>query len=291
MSKEQNKNYGKSIRTKLLNVAKKENVFYQTILTRYFQERLLYRMSQTRYRNNFYLKGGALMYAYERFAARPTLDIDFLGNNISNEGTSIIAAFKEICSVTFEEDGVIFDVEHITAQNITEFKDYHGIRLSIPVKMDSIAQVLTMDIGFGDVVTPSPVNLDFPILLEHLPCANILAYSLETVIAEKMHAIIDLADQSSRMKDYYDLHRILKEEKYDPEVLQEAIIRTFENRHTPYDENTMFFRKDFGINQQMEARWKAFMRKITKATDLSFSEVVAFIQETLRPYWENIPHE
>lgn len=291
MSKEQNKNYGKSIRTKLLNVAKKENVFYQTILTRYFQERLLYRMSQTRYRNNFYLKGGALMYAYERFAARPTLDIDFLGNNISNEGTSIIAAFKEICSVPFEEDGVIFDVGHITAQNITEFKDYHGIRLSIPVKMDSIAQVLTMDIGFGDVVTPSPVNLDFPILLEHLPCANILAYSLETVIAEKMHAIIDLADQSSRMKDYYDLHRILKEEKYDPEVLQEAIIRTFENRHTPYDENTMFFRKDFGINQQMEARWKAFMRKITKATDLSFSEVVGFIQETLRPYWENIPHE
>ena len=264
MSKEQNKNYGKSIRTKLLNVAKKENIFYQTILTRYFQERLLYRMSQTRYRNNFYLKGGALMYAYERFAARPTLDIDFLGNNISNEGSSIIAAFKEICSVTFEEDGVIFDVEHITAQNITEFKDYHGIRLSIPVKMDSIAQVLTMDIGFGDVVTPSPVNLDFPILLEHLPCANILGYSLETVIAEKMHAIIDLADQSSRMKDYYDLHRILKEEKYDPEVLQEAIIRTFENRHTPYDENTMFFRKDFGINQQMEVRWKAFMRKITK---------------------------
>jgi len=291
MSKEQNKNYGKSIRTKLLNVAKKENIFYQTILTRYFQERLLYRMSQKRYRNNFYLKGGALMYAYERFAARPTLDIDFLGNNISNEGTSIIAAFKEICSVPFEEDGVIFDVEHITAQNITEFKDYHGIRLSIPVKMDSIAQVLTMDIGFGDVVTPSPVNLDFPILLEHLPCANILAYSLETVIAEKMHAIIDLADQSSRMKDYYDLHRILKEEKYDSEVLQEAIIRTFDNRHTPYDENTMFFRKDFGINQQMEARWKAFMRKITKATDLSFSEVVAFIQETLRPYWENIPHE
>ena len=291
MSKEQNKNYGKSIRTKLLNVAKKENIFYQTILTRYFQERLLYRMSQTRYRNNFYLKGGALMYAYERFAARPTLDIDFLGNNISNEGTSIIAAFKEICSVPFEEDGVVFDVEHITAQNITEFKDYHGIRLSIPVKMDSIAQVLTMDIGFGDVVTPSPVNLDFPILLEHLPCANILAYSLETVIAEKMHAIIDLADQSSRMKDYYDLHRILKEEKYDSEVLQEAIIRTFENRHTPYDENTMFFRKDFGINQQMEVRWKAFMRKITKATDLSFSEVVAFIQETLRPYWENIPHE
>lgn len=289
MSKEQYKNCGKSIRTKLLNVAKKENIFYQTILTRYFQERLLYRMSQTRFRNNFYLKGGALMYAYERFAARPTLDIDFLGSNISNERTFIIAAFKEICSVPYDEDGVSFDIEHITAQNITEFKDYHGIRLSIPVRLDSIAQVLTMDIGFGDVVTPSPVNLDFPILLEHLPCANILAYSLETVIAEKMHAIIDLADQSSRMKDYYDLHRILKEEKYDADILREAIIRTFENRHTLFDANTMFFRKDFGTNQQMEVRWTAFMRKITKVPDLTFSEIVTFIQQTLLPYWENIP--
>lgn len=80
------KYYGKFIRTKLLNVAKKEDLYYLTILTRYFQERLLFRMSQTKYRSNFYLKGGALMYAYERFAARPTLDIDFLGKNISNEG-------------------------------------------------------------------------------------------------------------------------------------------------------------------------------------------------------------
>ena len=146
MSKENTiKNYGKSIRTKLLNVAKKEDVFHQT------------------------------------------------------EGATIVAAFKEICSVPYEEDGVDFDIYNITAQNITEFKDYHGIRLSIPVKMDTISQVLTMDIGFGDVVTPKPIDLDYPVLLENLPAVSIMAYSLETVIAEKMHAIIDLADQSSRM--------------------------------------------------------------------------------------------
>lgn len=290
MSKDTAKNYGKSIRSKLLNIAKEENIFYQTVLTRYFQERLLYRISQTRYRTNFYLKGGALMYAYERFAARPTLDIDFLGNNISNEGATIISVFKEICSVYYEEDGVYFDVEHITAQNITEFKDYHGIRLSIPVSMDTISQVMTMDIGFGDVVTPQPVDLDYPILLEHLPSANILAYSLETVIAEKLHAVVDLADQSSRMKDYYDLYVILHNEKYDTTVLQEAIVRTFGNRHTPYDSNTMFFRKDFSENQQMQVRWIAFMKKITKSTDLSFADVVTYIQDSLKPYWQNIPH-
>jgi len=287
MKKEQTKNYGKSIRSKLLNIAKKEDVFYQTILTRFFQERLLYRISQTKYRSNFYLKGGALMYAYEKFAARPTLDIDLLGCNISNEGTVIIAAFKEICSVLYEEDGIKFDTDNITAQNITEFKDYHGIRLSIPVTMDTIAQVLTMDIGFGDVVTPSPIAIDYPVLLEQLSGVNIMAYSLETVIAEKMHAIVDLADQSSRMKDYYDLYYILSKGNYDRDTLQDAITRTFENRHTSYDANTMFFRKDFADNQQMQARWQAFLHKIRKNVDVTFADVVVYIQNELRPYWEN----
>ena len=147
-SKWQSDNY-QAFTLSLLNISKKEDVFHQTILTRFFQERLLYRMSQTRYRDNFYLKGGTLMYAYEKFAARPTLDIDFLGKNI----------------------------------------------------------------GFGDVVTPSPIDLDYPTLLESLPAVNILAYSLETVIAEKFHAVVDLADQNSRMKDYYDLCHLLSKEK------------------------------------------------------------------------------
>lgn len=285
MSKDNIKDYGKSIRTKLLVIAKQEDVFYQTILTRYFQERLLYRISQTRYRSNFYLKGGALMYAYEKFAARPTLDIDFLGNNISNESATIIAAFREICSTEYAEDGITFDVDKITAQNITEFKDYHGIRLSIPVKMDTISQVLTMDIGFGDVVTPSPVDLDYPVLLTNLPSVNIKAYSIETVIAEKMHAIIDLADQSSRMKDYYDLYNILQNEEYNTDTLQEAIARTFENRHTAYDANTAFFRDDYANSQQLQVRWQAFIHKITQSYAVPFTDVVSYIQDTLRPYW------
>lgn len=288
---EEIKNYGKSIRARLLNVAKQENIFFQTILTRYFQERLLYRMSQTHYKSNFYLKGGVLMYAYERFSARPTLDIDFLGSNISNDGEKIINVFKEICAIPCDEDGVYFDLTRISAQNITEFKDYHGIRLSIPVSMDTIAQVMTMDIGFGDVVTPGSILLDYPILLKHLPAANILAYSIETVIAEKMHAVVDLADQSSRMKDYYDLHQILSASQYDAEILKEAIKRTFENRHTEYKSDTMFFRASFPDNTEMQTRWKAFIRKITSKSELSFSDMVRYLQTALKPYWENLKHE
>lgn len=284
------KNYGKSIRARLLNVAKQEEVFYQTILTRYFQERLLYRISQTHYRENFYLKGGALMYAYEMFAARPTLDIDFLGTHISNDRERIAEAFREICGVVCKEDGVQFACDKIVTRDITEFKDYHGVRLSIPVTIDTIAQVLTMDVGFGDVVTPHPVSLDYPLLLEGLPEASILAYSTETVIAEKMHAIIDLADQSSRMKDYYDIYHLLTSFQYDTAILQDAINRTFENRHLPYNAGTMFFREDFPNHPQMQVRWTAFLRKAAINSALSFTEVVRRLQDTLRPYWTAYGH-
>lgn len=290
MSKDIIKNYGVSIRSKLLALAKSKDVYYQTILTRYFQERLIYRISQTSYRKNFYLKGGALMYAYEGFAARPTLDIDFLGSNINNSSERIIAAFREICSFPCEEDGVWYDVDNIGSKTITEFKDYHGLRLSIPVKMDTVSQVLTMDIGFGDVITPAPINLDYPRLLEHLPEVSIMAYSLETVIAEKMHAIIDLADQNSRMKDFYDLYTLFATKTFDKDTLQEAITRTFENRHTSYNPNAMFFREEFAQNKTMEIRWKAFMRKIESKSNLEFPKVVAFLQQSLLPFWESLNH-
>lgn len=291
MSKEIIKNYGKSVRSKLLNIAKNENIYYQTVLTRYFQERLIYRISQTGYRQNFYLKGGALMYAHEKLAARPTLDVDFLGHNISNNGDNIVSAFREICSFPCDEDGVAFDVEHISSKHITEFKDYHGIRLSIPVSMDTASQIMTMDIGFGDIVTPSPVELDYPTLLEHLPGANILAYSLETVVAEKMHAIIDLADRNSRMKDYYDLYTILTSQQLDNSVLQEAIRNTFANRHTQYDSETMFFRNNFGGNPLMQTHWQAFIKKIGSNFKLQFMDVVSYLQNRLLPYWENLNQE
>lgn len=285
------KNHGKSVRARLLNIAKEQNIHYQTILTRYFQERLLYRISQTRFRDNFYLKGGALMYAYERFAARPTLDTDFLGNNISNDGDHIANAFHEICSKECTEDGVYFDSDKITAENITEFKDYHGIRLRMPVGMDTIAQILMMDIGFGDVVTPKPVPLDYPLLLEDMPSPYILAYSIETVIAEKMHAIIDLADQSSRMKDYYDLYHLLTSFNYNSDVLKEAVKRTFENRHTKYSQEEMFFQSDFPYKVHMQTRWTAFLKKSTIKSELSFCDVAIRLQKELWPYWNELTKE
>ena len=121
------KNYGKSVRAKLLNISKAEKLGYQLIVIRYIQERLLYRLSQSRFREKLFLKGGALLYALEQFRARPTLDIDFLGDKISRDKEFVKMAFEEICAVSCPEDGMTFDTESISAEEITVNKEYHGL--------------------------------------------------------------------------------------------------------------------------------------------------------------------
>lgn len=279
------KNYGKSVRDRLLNVSKDSHVPYQTLLTRFFQERLLYRISQTQYKEHFLLKGGALLFAYEKFSARPTLDIDFLGENISNDGENIRHAFQNICSIDYPDDGVRFGTDQIAYRNITEFKEYHGIRLTVPVFMDTISQVLSMDIGFGDVVTPSPVDLDYPCILDSLPAPHIKAYSLETVIAEKMQAVVDLGYENSRMKDFYDLFKLMNEKRFDAAVLQEAIANTFNHRKTEYKEDADFFSDAFFNDNRLQVRWTAFLKRIRADGSLTFESVVKYLQKELKPFW------
>ena len=126
------KNVGKSIRAKLYNIAKAKKVEFQQLMIRYLYERLLYRLSLSQYRDKLYLKGGVLMYAVEQDYARPTLDIDFLGYQISNDMNELINVFAEICAIEDHEDGVRFDFEKITAEEINEAKDYVvGISLKV----------------------------------------------------------------------------------------------------------------------------------------------------------------
>lgn len=274
-----------SIRTRLLNVAKREGTFFQTILTRYFHERLLYRIANSQFCSQFYLKGGALMYALNSIAARPTLDLDLLGVNIDNSHSNIIDAFKAICECDYCDDGVAFDPQKIEASSITEFKDYAGVRLTIPVQMDTIRQRISIDIGFGDVVTPGPIRIDYPRLINDLPCASLFAYPIETLFAEKLHAVIELGSQNSRMKDYYDLYNLLQNAELDMHQLQHSVNCTFSARHTLYSVTAHFFQPNFVDNDQLAIRWDAFIRKLGLKNAPSFSQVVAIIQEQTIHLW------
>ena len=155
------KNVAASVRERLLNISKKIHLEYQIILTRYFHERFLFRLATSPYKDNFCLKGGALMFAYEKFTARPTLDMDFSADKISNSLQSIHDAVTEICLIECAEDGVIFDANSISTETITEFKEYHGIRAHLVARLDSVRQRIAIDFGFGDtIVRPDGMLFD-----------------------------------------------------------------------------------------------------------------------------------
>lgn len=284
MTKE-SKDYGKSVKAKLLNLSKAEGLPYQPLLIRYVQERLLYRLAQSKYKNRFYLKGGALLYAHEQLKARPTLDIDFLGSSINNDKKIIEEAFSEICSISCKEDGTVFDTDTIETEEINENRVYKGIRLHVTAQLDTVRQKIAMDIGFGDVITPEPQELEYPLLLDGLPAVSIMAYSLETVVAEKFQAMIELSENNSRMKDFYDLYTLLYNNTLDSDMLEKAIHATLKNRGTLYEENHPLFSDDFPKNPRFQMLWKGFIKKIGK-TEPDFETTVSLIKERLFPYWE-----
>jgi predicted nucleotidyltransferase component of viral defense system len=279
-------NYAYSVKTKLLNLSKQEHIPYQQLVTRYFQERLLFRLSISYYRSRFILKGGALLYAYEQFAARPTLDIDFMGTRISNDKENIKSAFREICEIEYIEDGVLFHADTIATDDIAVEKKYPGVRITVDAQLDSIRQAISMDIGFGDIVVPSPVDLDYPVLLSGFPATHIIAYSLETVVAEKFQTMVVRSTLNSRMKDFYDLYRIKQMHQFNGTTLSEAIKATFQNRGTRYDEHHILFSEGFSANEDMETRWRSFLKKLHYQEALPFRTVVQEITDWLRPYWD-----
>ena len=257
-----------------------------TILVRYIQERLLYRVAQSEYRSNFFLKGGALLYAINQEKARPTKDIDFLGTHVNNDGEYIRFIFAQIVSVSCEEDGILFDWDSIRVEDITQDKEYHGLRLTILASLDTVRQSISMDIGFGDVVTPGPQDLQYPLLLEDVPSMSVLAYSLETVVAEKFEAMISLSVNNSRMKDFFDVYGILNSGKLDKDVLTDAIENTFQNRGTSYVENHPLFNDDFYKDTNRIVRWKGFLKGIKWKENIEFEVIGQTIKSELFDYWE-----
>jgi predicted nucleotidyltransferase component of viral defense system len=284
------KNYGKSVKTKLLNLMNSSGYKYMYLLARYFNERLLYRVSVSPYRENFLLKGGSLLYALNGLETRPTIDIDFMAQRISRDREHLEKVFREILSIECLEDGVTFDVNGLRSEPITVEKEYPGTRFFVTAKMDTIVYPMSMDVGFGDVVTPGPVTVDFPLLLQDVPSINIQAYSLETIVAEKFHAMVERDVNNSRMKDFFDCYQILTTKELDDEMLYEAIKATFDNRELAYNTNLQLFNDDFCTDEVRLKRWEVFLKKIQWKESLSFANVMAVITVRLKGlydrYWE-----
>lgn len=278
-------NIARSIKARLLNMSEGDNRKYQQLMVRFFHERLLYRLSESTFRERFILKGGALLYAFDEFTPRPTLDIDFAGNRIDNDKENILNTFRTIASMNYDADGIVFLPESLTAQDITVDKEYPGVRISLTGFLGTYRQKLTLDIGFGDVIVPCPVEMHYPVLFDSMEEPDILVCSLETVVAEKFQTMIDRGRFNSRMKDYFDLFRILTAHEFDSDgCLGDAIAATFSNRGTVYAEDHDFFSSGFGQDPAMNQQWNSYVRKL-KIELPPFTEIHRTLSEALLPYW------
>lgn len=252
------KNIAASIRRKLLNRAQADNRPFNEILQYYAMERFLYRLSLSPYAHQFILKGALMLRVWNAPAARPTMDIDMLGRT-SNEIENIIGQVKNILEIDVIADGVIFDAITIQAQRIKEDADYQGVRVKFKGSLELAKIHLQIDVAFGDIIHPGPEELILPTILD-LPPPKLLAYSRESVIAEKFEAIVSLGFINSRMKDFYDIWLLLRQFDFHGAQLAEAIKLTFNQRATKFPAEVDAF-TDLFI-QTKQTQWMAFCKRL-----------------------------
>lgn len=254
------RNLAASVRARLLNYARETNQDFNHVLTRFCLERLLYRMSISKYSNQFILKGAMLFDVWFDVPHRPTRDADFLGFGPSNL-SDIKLTFCEICQMKVD-DGVIFNPNTVHVTEIRKDASYAGIRVKVMATLDNARNTVQADIGFGDAVTPGPQELVYPTLLKDLQPPRVLGYPRYTVVSEKFEALCDLGMTNSRLKDYYDLWLLSSFSTFEGKTLFNAIKATFERRQTMIPSDLpLGLTELFTQDSQKQTQWKAFLRK------------------------------
>ena len=275
-----------SIKDRLKNVAKENFRLYQELLTVYALERSLFRLGKSKYRENFTLKGGIFLYAlYGKDYPRSTSDIDLRADKVNGTQESLMFIFSEIFAIE-ADDGIVFDLESLKSREITKQDKYHGVNISITAMLGNSRLPVSIDIGFGDVIVPSKKEMSFPVLLD-MECPKIYGYSIESVLAEKFEAIVSLGYANTRFKDFYDIYVILQSEKIDADLLMQAIVQTFQNRNTSFDDIAVF-EDSFATDAERVKRWSAFVKKKNALVQVTFEEVIKQIKAYFEPIVEKI---
>lgn len=255
-----------SIRQRLLNKARADGEEFQRLLTRYALERLLYRLGRSDYQERFVLKGALLFFAWTSRPHRTTKDLDLLGFGEPSV-EALAAVFGDLCRVPAEEDGLDFDAGTVAAREIREESEYGGIRVTLTASLAGARIPLQVDVGFGDAVTPPAKRVDYPALLD-LPAPRVRAYPPETVVAEKLEALVRLGMDNSRMKDFYDLWVLSREFVMDQAVLAAAVRVTFVRRQTPLPQEVpVALTATFASDPAKQAQWAAFVRRSLSPTE------------------------
>lgn len=267
------------------NMAKSKKISAQIVLQNYMLERLLERISLSRYQSNFILKGGFLIASIVGLDTRATMDIDATIKGLKINAESIQNMLNEICAIEINDE-VIFSLRRI--EEIRESADYHGFRIALEAVYPPIKVPLKVDITTGDIITPKEINYEFRLLFDSRSI-RILAYNLETIMAEKLETTIARGNQNTRPRDYYDIYiiRKLQWQNIDPRTLKEALLNTCQSRGTiniikRYDE----ILKTVQTSDAMSEFWKDYQNQFDYARDIGFDHICHTIREILNDILE-----
>jgi Nucleotidyl transferase AbiEii toxin, Type IV TA system len=277
-------NTAASAKQRLLNRSRAQKEDFNLLLTKYALERVLYRISQSPYRDTFVLKGALLFELWTEQTYRPTRDADFLSQG-ENNLARFQKIFEEICALTVEDDGLCFDAASVRVERTKEDQDYEGMRVTLLGYLENARLPVQIDIGFGDAVTPAPLQISFPTLLGN-PAPILLAYPRETVVAEKFEALVKLGVANTRMKDFHDLKTLSSLFQFAGPTLSEAIRRTFERRKTPLPREAppTALTPEFYNDATKQKQWNAFATKNKLYIEpITLQEVTASIQAFVMP--------
>ncbi len=259
-----------SVRQQLYNLSREKGDDFQRLLTQFVLERLLFRLSCSAYAESFILKGALVFLCWMDEPHRRTRDIDLLGSG-NPSAEQLAALFRDLCDMDVVADGLRFDSESVSARTIREDSFYGGIRITLVAYLDKARIHVQVDVGFGDAVTPEPLQIEFPTLL-NFPAPQLRAYSQETVIAEKLYAMVALDMGNSRMKDFFDVWMLSRKFTFDGQTLAEAIAATFMRRGLPIPATPpAALSADFWASASKQSQWKAFVTQSISEANLQLT--------------------
>ncbi len=255
-----------SVRARLLNLSKQTGEDFQALLNRYAIERFLYRLGASDHSDEFILKGAMLFVAWQGNLHRPTKDLDLLGFGDSTP-EAVADRIRAVVRIP-SDDGILFDASSIEAAVIREDAEYEGVRVKLSASLEEARIRLQVDIGFGDVVEPAPARTAYPAILSHVEPPMLRIYPPETVIAEKLQAMVVLDIRNSRMKDFYDLWYLSRHWPFQMAVLRRAVASTFERRRTEVPVGIPFaLTEEFLTDEGKRQQWVAFVRRLNLPAD------------------------
>jgi len=253
-------NVAASIHQRLLNYARAKGRPFNEVLQYFALERLLYRLGRSPYRDRFVLKGALMLSAWNSVYARPTRDIGLLGW-LANRPEVVVPAIAEICLQTAGVDGLRFDKDSIASEPITEAAQYAGMRVRFTGCLGTARIPMRLDIGFGDALVPGPMPIQLPTILG-MSAPEILGYSRESAIAEKVQIMVRLGEVNSRMKDFYDVWALASQFSFDGQTLSRAFQATFQQRRTALDAEPVAFDGSFTEDPDKQVQWRAFVQRL-----------------------------